>query len=187
MLPRQAGYWRPADSACSRHLRMGLPAASRGQGLPSTSTGRSSLRSWGVDQAWSFTSAYSTGRPKFFCVVGGQAGRERWWAGEGRGGVAAVPLETTENTNPTRTDPTLLPRTHSPPPLPHLERVSELALCLLELRCGEGEARVLVLAHLLQLRGGGRQRQAGIGAGAGQGEGVSAASWRRAGVRTAPF
>lgn len=35
--------------AAAVYLTMGLPAASSGQGLPSISTGCSSLRSWGVD------------------------------------------------------------------------------------------------------------------------------------------
>ena len=69
---------------------MGLPSASSGQGLPSTSTGASSLRSCGTDQAWSLTSAHSTGLPKFFC---GQDGGGVWLLGGCAlvvGGMSAV-------------------------------------------------------------------------------------------------
>lgn len=49
--PRADGGVQPAQPAPPPHFTMGLPWASSGQGLPSTSTGWSSLRSCGVDQS----------------------------------------------------------------------------------------------------------------------------------------
>lgn len=67
------------------------------------------------------------------------------------------------------------------PPRPCLEGVSEHPLRLPELRCGEGEARVLVLPHLLQLQSSG-----GAGGGAGVPAGGAAAACSLGGTAMTP-